>query len=98
MRTPGKQSAGSQQRTTYNNNLNPWRNQYFPGPSNLNVDASLFKVIPITEQVRLRFNLDVFNVFNHPGTPTGVGNTGILSTQASGQPARQMQLTLRLIW
>jgi hypothetical protein len=62
------------------------------------MDASLFKVLPITERIRLRFNADFFNVFNHPGNPDSVSGTGLLSTQSSGQTPRQMQLTLRLIW
>jgi hypothetical protein len=89
---------GTRQRVTYNDNLNPWRNQYFPGPRQWNMDASLFKVIAITESVRVRFNADFFNVFNHPGNPSSVTGDGILSTQSSGQAARVTQLTLRLIW
>jgi hypothetical protein len=46
----------------------------------------------------LRFNLDFFNVFNHPNNPTAIADTGILSTRNSGSPARVTQVGLRLIW
>jgi hypothetical protein len=46
----------------------------------------------------LRFNADFFNVLNHPGNPSAVANTGILSTRNSGVSPRVLQLTLRLSW
>lgn len=89
---------GATQRTTYDNNLHPWRNQYFPSPRQWNVDASLFKTFPIKEKIALRLNIDLFNALNMPGTPTGVGGDGLVSTRTSGNSARQLQLTLRLNW
>jgi hypothetical protein len=89
---------GTEQRTTYNDGLHPWRQQYFPSVRTWGLDASLFKNIPITERVNLRFNADFFNVLNMPGTPAGVAGDGILSTFNSGQAARELQLTLRLSW
>src|SRR6185312_5061022 len=89
---------GKVQRTSYNDNLHPWRNQRMPGPRQWFQDASLFKFVPITERVTLRFNLDVFNVFNNPNDPTGVSGNGVLSTRNSGSAARLMQLALRLTW
>ncbi|MGH9720916.1 MAG: hypothetical protein ACRD8O_11940, partial [Bryobacteraceae bacterium] len=89
---------GTQQRTTFNNGLHPWRLQYLPTVRRWGMDASLFKTIPITERVMLRFNADFFNVLNMPGNPTGVSGEGILSTQNSGLAARELQLTLRLSW
>jgi hypothetical protein len=89
---------GSTVKTTYNDNLNPWRNQYLPSTRQWMLDASLFKNIPIKERLSARLNVDMFNVLNHPGNPTGVNSEGILYTNYSGQGARQMQLTLRLLW
>jgi hypothetical protein len=89
---------GTVQRTTYNDNLHPWRQQYLPSVRQWGVDASLFKTIPIAERFRLRFNADFFNVFNMPGNPNSVSADGILSTRSSGQGPRELQLTLRLIW
>jgi hypothetical protein len=89
---------GTVQRTTYDDNLHPWRNQYMPGVRQWFQDASLYKFTPITEQVTLRFNVDFFNVFNNPNNPNSIGGDGVLSTQNSGSGARVMQLGLRLMW
>ncbi|PYT27685.1 MAG: hypothetical protein DMG57_17425 [Acidobacteria bacterium] len=89
---------GTLQRVVYSDGLPPWRNQYKPGVRQWGLDASLFKVIPITERFLLRFNADFFNVLNHPGNPNNIGLDGILNTVTSGQPARELQLTLRLTW
>jgi hypothetical protein len=89
---------GTVQRTTFNDGLHPWRQQYFPSVRSWGLDASLFKTVPITERVNLRFNADFFNVLNNPGNPSGIGGDGLLSTFSSGQAARELQLTLRLTW
>lgn len=89
---------GTKQRIAYDNGLNPFRNQYIPGPWNWQVNSSLFKVIPINDRVRLRLNLDAFNVFNMPGTPLPNPATGIISLQNSDNTPRQLQVTLRLNW
>ena len=89
---------GTTVRTTYADNLPPLRNQYMAGVRQWGLDASLFKTIPITERFNLRFNADAFNVLNHPGNPNTIGGDGVLSTRASGQAARELQLTLRLTW
>lgn len=89
---------GTNQRVTYNDNLNPWRQQYIPSVRQWGLDSSLFKTIPINEDFRLRFSADFFNVLNHPGNPSGVDGGGILSVRSSGNSARQLQLTLRLSW
>ena len=86
------------QRIAFNDNLHPWKNQYFPGINQWFLDASLFKFIPITERVNLRFNIDFFNVLNNPNNPTSVGADGINLVRDSGSAARVMQLTLRLTW
>ncbi len=89
---------GSVQRVTYNDGLHPWRQQYIPSVRQWGLDSSVFKTIPITERVFVRFNIDFFNVLNHPGNPSGVGSTGVLSTRASGASPRVLQLTLRLTY
>ena len=89
---------GTSQRTTFNDGLHPWRQQYLPSTRQWGLDASLFKTVPITERVNFRINLDAFNVFNHPGNPSTVGGDGILSTRSSGMSARELQLTLRVSW
>ena len=89
---------GTVQRTTYNDNLHPWRNQSMPGVRQWFQDASLFKFVGLTERISLRFNIDFFNVFNNPNNPTGVSGDGILATRNSGSGARVTQLGLRLTW
>ena len=101
-------SDGTVQRTTWSG-LDPLRQQYLPSVLQWGLDASAFKSVAITESVNLRFNVDLFNVLNHPGNPNlfaGTNNTtastGILSTRNSNQNGanapRQVQLTLRLTW
>jgi hypothetical protein len=89
---------GTVQRVAYNDNLHPWNNQYLLSPWQWFQDASVFKFIQIKEQVALRFNIDFFNVFNHPNNTTSIGGNGILSLRNSGSAARVTQLGLRLMW
>jgi hypothetical protein len=89
---------GTVQRVTYNDNLHPWRNQYMVGPWQWSQDASAFKFWKIKEYARLRFNIDFFNVFNHPNNPLAIADTGILSTRNSGSNARVTQLGMRFTW
>ena len=89
---------GTVQRTTFNDNLHPWMNQYMPGVRQWFQDASLFKFTALTEGVTLRFNVDFFNVFNNPNDPNAIGGDGVLATRNSGSGARVTQLGLRLIW
>jgi hypothetical protein len=89
---------GTVQRTTFNNNMHPWNNQYFSGPIQWFQDASLQKWFSFHEKARLRFSLDFFNVLNNPNNPTGVGGNGVLGTNTSGSAARIAQMGLRLEW
>jgi hypothetical protein len=79
---------------------NPFSHTFLNGPINYTIDGSLFKVLPITERVNLRFNFDVFNVLNMQGynNPNGTDGTEAVANQVanSANVARQVQLTLRL--
>ena len=88
---------GTVVRTTYNSGLNPLRNQYFLGPFSWRLNASAFKVIPICDKMYLRLNVDFFNVLNRPGIPQP-GSNGVIDMNASANPARYLQLTLRFTW
>ncbi len=81
--------------------LNIWNpqssNHHFRGPSEWDMDSSLFKEFAMGERARLRFNLDFFNVFNRPGT-TMPKSSGIITKQTSDNLPRVMQMTLRLTW
>ena len=67
-----------------------------------NLDASIFKVFPITEKIKLQFRGEAFNSLNrvrfgNPNTTVTAGaNFGRVTTQ-SNDP-RQMQFGLKLIW
>ena len=89
---------GTVQRLAYNDNLNPWRNQYMPSVRHWGLDTSLFKAIIFKERYNVRFNADFFNVLNAPGNPNSIGANGVLSTRSSGNAARLLQLTIRLSW
>ncbi len=88
---------GTVQRLGYNTNLHPWRQQYLPSVRQWNLDASLFKNVSFNERLNLRLGADFFNVFNHPGNPSGIGG-GILQTRNSGSGARTLQLNARITW
>lgn len=74
---------GTPERVGYNDGLHPWRNQYLPSVRQWRVDASLFRIISVTERAVLRFNADFFNVFNMPGNPNS--GSGIRSLRWSGR-------------
>jgi len=78
------------------NAVNPWGRTYLPGPFNYNVDLSVFKVFPITESTRLRFNMDAFNALNVQGFNNPSSSDGIENMLSSHNGPRQIQLTLRL--
>ena len=78
----------------------PWRHTLLQGPKNFVADLSVFKVFPITESTRLRFNFDSFNVFNVQGLNNPSGSDGTLGFvpqySSSHNSPRQIQLTLRV--
>ena len=83
---------GTTQRTSFNDNLNPWRNQVAMGLFNWGLSTSLFKVIPVTERVFFRLNVDFFNTLNMPGTPkTLSAGAGIIDASVSGNGARAVR-------
>ncbi len=89
---------GQVQQSTFDDGLHPYRNQFRMGVWDFSQDASLFKEFPIRESLRVRLNIDAFNVFNAPGIPTGVGGNGFVSTRESQEASRELQFTLRLTW
>jgi hypothetical protein len=92
-----KLKDGTNQLVAYDTGLNPLRNQYVNGPWITNLSASVYKSVAITERVRLRINVDAFNVLNQPGIGTP-SPEGIISLRNSAQGARTMQYTARLTW
>lgn len=92
---------GSTVQVTPDTGLHPWRNQVRVGPFNWVANASLMKVFPLRERVRLRFTVDVFNVFNQQGV-NAPGTDGLVSLEKSytgiGYRPRQTQFGARLEW
>jgi hypothetical protein len=91
--------TGGTVRVNYDTGLHPWRNQYRLGPFNWTMDASLLKFFTFTERVKLRANVDVFNVLNLHGlnVPGADGIASLANSYGgSGFRPRQLQLTLRL--
>jgi carboxypeptidase family protein len=75
---------------------NPFSNTVLPGPTNFSADLSIYKTFSITEQVKLRFNVDAFNAFNIQGLRNPDATTGIQSLQTSYFAPRQIQFSIRL--
>jgi hypothetical protein len=88
---------GTNQTVAYDNGLNWLRNQYVAGPWITNLSASLYKTVQIRERLKLRLNLDAFNVLNQPGIGTP-SSEGLISLRNSAQGARTLQYTARLTW
>jgi hypothetical protein len=83
--------------TQLNTGFHPWRNQVAPGPWVRDLNASLWKSLPLRERLALQFHADFFNILNVPGTPGPAGD-GIASLRTSANTPRQLQLTLRMVW
>ena len=71
------------------------------GPHRTNLDASIFKEIPIAERYRVQFRGEFFNALNHPqfdlpNATIGSAAAGIISSTV-GSP-RDIQLSLRLMF
>jgi hypothetical protein len=71
------------------------------GPPVNNLDFSLFKAFPITEQKSFQFRAELFNALNHtqlaqPAATLGVPTFGTISSTL--HPARQIQLSLKFLF
>ncbi len=79
---------------------NAWGNSgrnAFRGPTNWNLDASLFRVIPIGQH-RLELRIESQNVFNHAqfGNPvTGFTDPNFMRIRTLARPPRTVQLGIR---
>ena len=68
------------------------------GPGSVNVDASLFRNIQITERLELQLHAESFNLFNHTnfGQPSVTVGSASNGTIASAADPRTFQLALKL--
>jgi len=71
-----------------------------------NLDTSLFKRIPLKEQLNLQFRMEIFNALNHAnfGHPNLIvfsgsdisSTAGVITNTIAGGNGRQIQFALRL--
>ncbi len=76
------------------------------GPDLVNVDASVFKNLPVGERVKLQLRLEAFNLFNHPSfSNPGSTNTdftnpesdfGLITSTSTFN--RQMQVAVKILF
>jgi hypothetical protein len=68
------------------------------GPGYANTDLAMLKTISLTEQKRLQFRGEAFNILNHPnfGLPSTAINTSSVGQITSASAARVLQLGLKL--
>jgi hypothetical protein len=79
--------------TLENDYLNYIPRNYMPGPGFSNIDASFFKVTPITERLRFRLEAQIFNLLNHKNFALP-NNAGVIN--AGQGTARLVQFQGRL--
>ena len=77
------------------------------GPGVVNLDASLFRDVALTEKKKLQFRAEVFNLSNTPHFNPPAGNvsnadfmriTSTLGTSGKDAPNRSLRVGLRLFW
>ena len=84
------------------NIVNPFGRTVLHGPTNFSADLSVYKVLPITERLNLRINVDAFNVFNIQGLNNPSGTDGTTCSSPGGEGCssyntpRQLQFTARI--
>jgi hypothetical protein len=74
---------------------NPFSQTVLLGPYNYTADVSIYKEFAVSENSRLRLNLDAFNAFNIQGRVNPNTTDGIESLQTSYWTPRQIQITAR---
>lgn len=74
------------------------------GPGNINLDASIFKEVPVFERAKLQLRMESFNALNTPhfGNPDGSvssGTFGAITRQNGGQrDNRKVQLDVKVLF
>ncbi len=93
---PSYSPSSASTSTTITPGANPYSQTVLLGPFNYNADISVYKVFSITEQVKLRINVDAFNAFNIQGYVNPNTTDGVESLQTSYWTPRQIQFTARI--
>jgi hypothetical protein len=70
------------------------------GPGMTEFDIALQKTFVVTEDAKLLFRSEAYNVLNHPNfnIPNRTAFTSNFGTISSAQDSRQLQLALKLIF
>jgi hypothetical protein len=70
------------------------------GPKLVKLDLSVSKAFRLTAATQFQFNGQAFNILNQTNfnNPNGQLGNGAYGTITSAQPARQMQLSFKLIY
>jgi hypothetical protein len=74
--------------------------RFFHGPGTSNLDFGLLKDVALTEQKRLEFRAEFFNMFNHAQffNPSGSINSGTFGLVTSARDPRIGQLAIKLLF
>jgi hypothetical protein len=89
---------GTVRLTTVADNVNWNARNFFRGPGNWNVDASIFKNFSFAERYRLRLTADFFNFVNHPLDNEPNATTGLQDLSTQPNAPRIIQFSLRFNW
>jgi hypothetical protein len=89
---------GSTTNTRITELYNPSPRNFYRGPEAWNLDFSVFKNFYFTEDVKMRFTADFFNVFNHPNDLDPSSSTGLVNLGRQRNDPRTIQFSLRVDW
>jgi hypothetical protein len=94
-------TTGFERLPAFTRRANLWQYDTLKGPNYTNVDLSLSKRIPLTENVKLNLRLEAYNLLNgmnwaNPSTTIGASDFGQVLRQADAYFGRQLQYTLRV--
>ena len=73
----------------------PFERNNWRGSRAWNLDLSIFKHFYFTEDFKMRFTADFFNVFNHPNNPNPSTTSGLVNLGQQSNEPRTVQLSLR---
>ncbi len=79
-------SSGVKECDTYETPFGNGGRNIFRGPFQTRFDVAAYKEFSITERVKLRYEADAFNLFNHPSFDTPNNNVSFYGYQYSGPP------------
>jgi hypothetical protein len=97
-RLPQVLADGTTRFTSITELYNPSPRNFYRGPGGWNLDFSIFKHFYVTEDLKLRFTADFFNIFNHPVDIDPNPSTGLVNLGRQVNEPRTIQLSLRFDW